>query len=133
MKKILKSLASDIADKLTADLEELPSQTPGATGIGDWLVDELAGHVAQAINADHEPIRKIAGPVDPGHQALEHRGVDLNSVDGKGDVKAGERGTSFPNLKYAKPKYKNVDSVLKYIEETQDTGGIKLVIMNFND
>jgi hypothetical protein len=41
--------------------------------------------------------------------------------------------TSFPNLKYAKPKYKNVESVLKYIEDSQDTGGFKLVIMNFND
>ena len=41
--------------------------------------------------------------------------------------------SSFPNLKYAKPKYKNVESVLKYVDGDDDGGGLKLVIMNFND
>jgi hypothetical protein len=41
--------------------------------------------------------------------------------------------SSFPNLKYARPKYKNVDSVLKYIEGQEEGKGVKLVIMNFND
>ena len=41
--------------------------------------------------------------------------------------------TSFPNLKYAKSKYKDMESVLKYVEQDQEKGGLKLVIMNFND
>ena len=36
-------------------------------------------------------------------------------------------------LKYAKSKYQNVESLLNYIETKEDEGGIKLVIMNFND
>ena len=33
----------------------------------------------------------------------------------------------------AEPKYKNVESILKYNETPDDKGGVKLVIMNFND
>jgi len=39
----------------------------------------------------------------------------------------------YPNLKYMKPKYANVESILKYVESKDDQGGVKLVIMNFND
>ena len=42
-------------------------------------------------------------------------------------------GSSYPNLKYAKSKYKNVESILKYVDKDEDRGGVKLVIMNFND
>ena len=45
----------------------------------------------------------------------------------------GGKGTNLPNLKYAKPKYQNVESLLNYIESKDDEGGVKLVIMNFND
>ena len=41
--------------------------------------------------------------------------------------------STFPNLKYARPKYENVESVLKYVDQDDDSGGVKLVIMNFND
>ena len=45
-----------------------------------------------------------------------------------------DTGTSnFPNLKYAKPKYNHVGTLLKYIEKDDDSAGVKLVIMNFND
>lgn len=39
----------------------------------------------------------------------------------------------YPNLKYRKPKYKDVESILKYNEDEDDKSGVKLVIMNFND
>ena len=42
-------------------------------------------------------------------------------------------GTDLSNLKYGKSKYKNVESLLNYIETKEADGGIKLVIMNFND
>ena len=52
----------------------------------------------------------------------------------KGEYGAKGRGTKYPNLKYAKPKYENVESILKYIESPDDKPAIvKLVIMNFND
>lgn len=40
----------------------------------------------------------------------------------------------FPNLKYAKSKYSNVSGFMKYIESDKpQEGGVKLIIMNFND
>lgn len=39
----------------------------------------------------------------------------------------------YPNLKYAKAKYENVNEVMKYIESEGSADGIKIVIMNFND
>ena len=52
----------------------------------------------------------------------------------KDEDEAKGTGTKYPNLKYAKPKYENVESILKYIESPDDKPAIvKLVIMNFND
>lgn len=40
----------------------------------------------------------------------------------------------FPNLKYNKPKYSNVSELIKYVESDKpQEGGIRLIIMNFND
>lgn len=40
----------------------------------------------------------------------------------------------YPNLKYRKPKYQNVNEMLKYVEGDSGKGdGVRLVIMNFND
>ena len=133
-KTIMQSLASDIADSLAADLRRLSNrEAPGPAGIADQLLDALVNHVVEAMYVHGGPGREIAGPVDPGNQNLERGGVDLDSVNSDGDDEVHGSRSSFPNLKYAKPKYKNVESILKYIEESQDTGGLKLVIMNFND
>jgi len=71
------------------------------------------------------------------NKAEEKIGRALNaSVDSDGDNNEDEtKGTSseFPNLKYAKPKYKNVESILKYMESKEDKGSVRIVIMNFND
>ena len=40
---------------------------------------------------------------------------------------------TFPNLKYAEPKYKNIESLMKFVESKGEAGGVKLIIMNFND
>ena len=49
------------------------------------------------------------------------------------DVEDTPEGGDYSNLKYGKSKYKNVESILKYVETPDDKGGVKLVIMNFND
>jgi len=54
-----------------------------------------------------------------------------DSFDDEDEVKG--TGAKYPNLKYMKPKYANVESILKYVESKHDQGGVKLVIMNFND
>ncbi len=45
-----------------------------------------------------------------------------------------ERGApgALPNLKYMQPKYRNVSSLMNYVDK-DDGSGPKLVIMNFND
>ena len=65
---------------------------------------------------------------------LEKRGFtgEDEHEDNDEDEAAGT-GSSYPNLKYARPKYKNIESILKYIERDEEKGGVKLVIMNFND
>lgn len=74
------------------------------------------------------------------HSALEKAeekiGRALNaSVDSDEDEEEESSNSQYPNLKYRKQKYKNMDSVLKYVESKDDKqgGGVKLVIMNFND
>lgn len=52
-------------------------------------------------------------------------------TDGSREDTAGDG--NYSNLKYGKSKYKNVESILKYVETPDVEGGVKLVIMNFND
>ncbi len=63
--------------------------------------------------------------------ALESRIEKLARQSGK--PSQADPTTNLPNLKYAKSKYQNVESLLNYIETKEEEGGIKLVIMNFND
>ncbi|MFH1428028.1 MAG: hypothetical protein ABIG60_05925 [Patescibacteria group bacterium] len=61
---------------------------------------------------------------------------DLDDVDLETIKKLEKKGVRiiYPNLKYRKPKYKNVESILNYVETEGGSGEkIKLVIMNFND
>ena len=68
---------------------------------------------------------------------IEHTELDdLDDVDLATIEKLEKKGVRiiYPNLKYRKPKYNNVNEVLKYVESEGGNGeGIKLVIMNFND
>lgn len=58
-------------------------------------------------------------------------GVDIETI--KALEKKGYK-VIYPNLKYRKPKYQNVNEMLKYVESDSGKGdGVKLVIMNFND
>ena len=69
-------------------------------------------------------------------QKKERGGLIINSKEEgrKGALRISEDGAQYPNLKYRKPKYENVESILKYVETPEEKGqGVKLVIMNFND
>ena len=78
----------------------------------------------------------VEAKLQKAERKLEKLGItgedDGEDEDEDEDEVAGTR-SSFPNLKYAKPKYKNIESILKYVETDEDKGGVKLVIMNFND
>lgn len=73
------------------------------------------------------------------NKAEDKIGRALNaSVDSDGDDDDEANSKSlFPNLKYRRPKYQNVESVLKYVESKKEPGegggDVRIVIMNFND
>ena len=132
------AIASDLAQQLRnpgqqstqawSDHEEMSSQR-----LLDLILPRLSVAVASCLGASFLP-------ADP--SSLEQRVQlverELTKLLSGGDADQNQRdasaqGSALPNLKYAKPKYKTVDSMLKYIEGQEETSGIKLVIMNFND
>lgn len=90
--------------------------------IGDVVLHSPGRKIEEALVKAEEKLRKmsISGNVD-----------DDNDDDDNDEIT--NTKTTFPNLKYAKPKYQNVESILRYVESKEDKGGVKLVIMNFND
>lgn len=59
---------------------------------------------------------------------------DQESALAKADEKIGEALGNNEDSKDNTDKYKNIDSILKYVENPNDKGqGVRLVIMNFND
>lgn len=91
----------------------------GALGIGR---EERA--LAKADKKAGKILRKMRSRrLDDTPLGLDEEGKD------EIDVEDGQ----FSNLKYSKTKYKNFHSLLRYIESPREAGGVKLVIMNFND
>ena len=86
-------------------------------------VTVFGGKVTSTVNAGNGAQQRLA--------ALERRLEKL--TEQAGEPSQGDSVTNLPNLKYAKSKYRNVESLLNYIERNEADGGIKLVIMNFND
>ena len=107
-------------------------------GMADMLLKQLAGELLRQL--EDEGGEDESSDLDARVTSLETLvqqlvATDMEPEDDKEDededeVEGGER--RLPNLKYAKPKYKDVESVLKYIEDGEG-GALKLVIMNFND
>ena len=125
-KTLLNAAAKEIAEGLAPGMRREGPATDPTAQVVDILLERLSTNVAGLLR--QAELRGVSGPTASGLQrSASHR--DL--VDGAAGGEA--TGGTFPNLKYAKPKYQNMESVLKYIEQAQDTGGFKLVIMNFND
>lgn len=127
-------MAREISHGLINEIEAQPLPTPAATGVVDLLFQHLADEVVKQIDTSRQgdlAVEELGSRL----QALETKvGSLLSTRDADDDEdEVNGTGSALPNLKYAKPKYKGVDSVLKYIEGDDDKGGVKLVIMNFND
>ncbi len=113
----------------------------------DTIVDLLLNHLAAKVvalmkdeQADRDPGEPSADTATETTLARAEGSAKPLSIDdsdnGEDEQDAEDDDpltVKLPNLKYAKSKYRNVESVLKYIEGDQDRGGLKLVIMNFND
>ena len=141
--RALNGVAREIADGLMLEMgiSPLAVEAPNAETILEALIDRLARKVVallaetdrptllQEADSDPKPLRGVRNRQGPG---AGKRNADAGDEDEDEDEVDGA-GSQFPNLKYAKPKYKNMESVLKYIDRDEDKGGVKLVIMNFND
>ena len=138
MRRVLRGVARDITHELANGVGAGNANGVGAGKLSpseelDTLVGRLAGEVMRLIDEE--------GAYAPKQNALQRR---LSALEAKFEVLVGsesdeadddetDNDSSLPNLKYAKPKYKDIQSMLKYVESDDDKGGVKLVIMNFND
>ena len=134
-RKLRRDLGQEIAERMVREMaSDQRTETPEPASSVDVLLQQLATSVVGLLReaGSRQPT------TDPGFEArlqkAERRLAKLASVEGDDDDDGPDgswEGT--PNLKYAKPKYKDVESVLKYVEDEGCGGSIKLVIMNFND
>ena len=114
LKKTLRAAAHDITRSLVGELGDRIVTDSRQTVDVEALLQRLAQEVADQLVA----------------RGMTRQSLPESSSDEDDEARPGDR---LPNLKYAGPKYKDVESVLKYIEQEDDKGGVKLVIMNFND
>jgi len=119
---ILDHLVKRLADEVVSQL--------GKAGSGNGLSDEVVSQLGKAGSGNGSSDEQLEARLQKMERRLEKMAVSAGDGD---EAKTAETGNRLPNLKYAKPKYKNVESMLKYIESDDDKGGVKLVIMNFND
>ena len=127
MKKAFQLVADQIADTLVQGVMSRRAVDRSASqGIGDLLDQMVGDEVDRRIEAMDLETRS-------GWQTITDR---LMSVESKlekltAEVNAAspeESDSSFPNLKYAKSKYRNVESLLNYVErgDGEGEGGLKV-------
>ena len=136
LKEALHSLAKEVADGLVQEIrtlcsEDIPTMTKPTYEIADAMAKEIAMEVAQQLPMPTSSPDKAGYSAQQRLAALESRLEEL--TEQTGESSQDDSVTNLPNLKYAKSKYRNVESLLNYIETKEAEGGIKLVIMNFND
>ena len=132
----LHTLVEEIAEGLFQEIKSRSlDDVPGEAAVSDepvsTVVDEVALEVTQNLPAPVPGSAAVGGSVQERLALLESRLEKLTK--GARESSKGDSQAKLPNLKYAKSKYQNVESLLNYVETKDDEGGIKLVIMNFND
>ena len=132
-KKALRVVAEDIANGLFTEIGDPEAAgVSSQVGIVDDLLRQLGENVVALLKEASADTADATLGVEKRLRPVEH---DLDAPMAKPrDHSQGSLGDgALPNLKYAKPKYNNVESILKFIEQEEDRSGVKLVIMNFND
>ena len=137
MNKALQGVVQEITHSLVLEIEgHQYVERSASVSIVDILLQRLAKEVVRQLKEANTgqdlSDEDVEAKLEKVEKKLAKRGLVGEDDDDDEDEVAGT-GSSFPNLKYAKPKYKNIGSILKYIETDEDKGGVKLVIMNFND
>ena len=135
MKNALRGVAQDITRGLILEMESHQGMENSLSpDILDLLLEQLAQEMVRQLRrvgrGNGLSGNGLAARLEKVERKLEKLAVSDQDDD---EDETAEAGSGFPNLKYARPKYKNVESILKYVERDEDKGGVKLVIMNFND
>ena len=136
MRDIVQELAEDVANSLLQELKTLayednPDSAKAAEELAEGVGKEVAEDMAEHLLAVSEP---SSNPDDAILQRMTTLERKVERLLKRLDRPSQEQNEdSLPNLKYAKSKYKNVESLLNYVENKEADGGIKLVIINFND
>ncbi len=130
--RALQSLAEEIARSLVQEVESCRVVAkPASAGVVDLLLPQLAEEVVRQLGT-------VSRITDSSSEDFEDRLLEVerklkNLALGVPDIVGDQDGSTLGNLKYAKSKYKNVESLMNYIESSKREDGVKLVIMNFND
>jgi len=137
LNKALQGVVQEITHGLVLEMGSRQCvENSTSVSIIDLLLQQLAKEVVRQLkqaNTDKDlSDEDVRAKLQKVERKLEERGITAEDDDEDED-EVGGTGSNFPNLKYAKPKYKNIESILKYVERDEDKGGVKLVIMNFND
>ena len=136
LRAMIQDLAEDIAGSMLQELKVISTEpTPSSAIAVEKLADQVAKEVAEEM-AEHLLAKSAVTPTADQEDrdklaALEQQVTEL--AEKLRGTSSQEGTANFPNLKYAKSKYRNVESLLNYIENKDTESGIKLVIMNFND
>ena len=156
MKRPMQLLAEDIALGLARELRSQWAVAEPATGavaepatgavaeparpkFFDLIVEEVTKEVVSALGGGDLAPRNVEQ-----RRALRLQQVD-NKLDGlssrirsaiQGEIVDGSSDSdseSDSDSDLEGSKYQNIESLIKYVESTDGGGGVKLVIMNFND
>lgn len=135
MRRALHGLVQEITHGLIGEMENHRHvENSTSATITDLLLQQMAKEVAAQLkdrsSAKDLSDEYVEAKLQKAEQKLQK--LAITDQDDDEDETAGT-GRSFPNLKYAKPKYENIESILKYVESDDEKGGVKLIIMNFND
>lgn len=134
MSSALEVIAEEISQILFRQVQSPVDTQSRGLGVADRLERRLAPEVVSKLRGDtSEEGNNLYQELDARLHSLEARMTLIPQLSTPPEEKEAGSETSFPNLKYAKSKYKDMEAVLKYVEQDQEKGGVKLVIMNFND
>lgn len=135
MREVLHVMAGEISRGLAGEMGgRRPEPSFASESIVDLLLQQLAGEVVRQLRRTDGGDAASEQDLERRFQKIERRLERLAIAEEEGeDAEVVSTEPSLPNLKYAQPKYKSLESVLKYVEGDDDKGVIKLVIMNFND
>ncbi len=130
MENVLRDLADDIAIGLVNEWRRRKAvPVSPAPKVHDMLVEQLA----RELVSRQDDVRTRTSPQQ---QTLLDRLEQVESTLGKiaSRIRSGqgeyEDGSDCDG---DSSKYQNVESFLKYVDSPGSEGGVKLVIMNFND